>query len=71
MTRYTHRPGPAAHRHGDTARRARQRGRTSARKPEVMDWMRRIVKPTPAQLERALEELSDTARLLARRQLAD
>lgn len=36
---------------------------------EVLDWMRRHVKPTPAQLEKALGELSAEARALAEREL--
>jgi hypothetical protein len=36
-----------------------------------MHWMRRLVKPTPSQLESALEELSVGARAIAVKELAE
>lgn len=43
-----------------------QREKVSAEQiVEVMDWMRRLVRPTPMQLEKALEELTPGARDLA------
>jgi hypothetical protein len=38
---------------------------------EVMAWMRRLVKPTAAQVENAMEELSPPARLIALKELAE
>lgn len=38
---------------------------------EVMDWMRRIVKPTAFQLHVALDELSPGARALAEKELIE
>jgi hypothetical protein len=38
---------------------------------EIMHWMRRLVKPTPGELATALEELSDGARAIAVRELAE
>ena len=38
---------------------------------EVMAWMRRLVKPTDLQVERALGELSDGAKPLAMKQLME
>jgi hypothetical protein len=38
---------------------------------EVMAWLRRLVKPTAAQVENALEELSPGARLIAVKEMAE
>jgi hypothetical protein len=38
---------------------------------EVMHWMRRLVKPTPGQLEAALKELSVGARAIAVKEMAE
>ena len=38
---------------------------------EVMDWMRRVVKPTPHELARRLAELSGPAQVVAKRELVE
>jgi hypothetical protein len=38
---------------------------------EVLDWMRRLIKPTASQMEIALEDLSAGARLIALKELAE
>lgn len=38
---------------------------------EVMDWMRRLVRPTPRQVQVALEELSPPASLIAIKELRE
>jgi len=38
---------------------------------EIMQWMRRWVKPTPGQLLRAIEELSPAAKLIAVKELTE